>query len=65
MPINSPCIGLCTLDEKEKICVGCFRNLDEIIDWTGFSEDEKFSVLERCIKRRKEHAAKTPDQPTS
>lgn len=27
---NSPCIGICRLDE-DKICVGCKRNIHEII----------------------------------
>ena len=53
MPIESPCIGLCTLDRESNVCVGCFRALDEIIDWTAYNEDEKFAVIERSLKRRK------------
>jgi predicted Fe-S protein YdhL (DUF1289 family) len=28
---DSPCIGVCTLNE-ENICIGCDRHIDEIID---------------------------------
>ncbi|MCB1754898.1 MAG: DUF1289 domain-containing protein [Gammaproteobacteria bacterium] len=53
-PIKSPCIGICTLDRETSVCIGCFRNLDEIIDWTAFSEEEKRRVLIHCRTRQKE-----------
>ena len=28
---DSPCIGVCTLNE-ENICIGCNRHIDEIIE---------------------------------
>ena len=28
---DSPCIGVCTLNEKN-ICIGCDRHIDEIIE---------------------------------
>ncbi|MBK7213405.1 MAG: DUF1289 domain-containing protein [Bacteroidales bacterium] len=42
--IKSPCRNVCTLDEKGK-CIGCFRKLDEIANWSVFSNEEKKQVL--------------------
>ena len=34
---DSPCIGVCTLNEKN-ICIGCNRHIDEIIDMGSDAE---------------------------
>ena len=34
---DSPCIGVCTLNE-ENICIGCNRHIDEIIDMGSDAE---------------------------
>lgn len=47
---QSPCISICTLDEED-MCMGCLRTLDEIVDWTMLSDDEKRSVLDNVAER--------------
>ena len=47
---QSPCISICTLDEND-VCMGCLRTLDEIVDWTMLSDDEKRSVLANVAER--------------
>ena len=47
---QSPCISICTLDDND-VCMGCLRTLDEIVDWTMLSDDEKRGVLERVAQR--------------
>ncbi|NVO20582.1 MAG: DUF1289 domain-containing protein [Bacteroidetes bacterium] len=42
--IKSPCKNICTLDEKGK-CIGCFRKLDEIANWSVFTDEERKQVL--------------------
>lgn len=42
--VKSPCRGVCTLDDKGK-CVGCFRMLDEIANWSLYSDEERKRVL--------------------
>lgn len=44
--INSPCIKICKLNE-DKVCIGCYRTIDEITGWKTFTETEKQSVLTR------------------
>lgn len=47
---QSPCISICTLDEDD-VCMGCLRTLDEIVEWTLLSDDEKRVVLENVAER--------------
>ena len=49
---QSPCIRNCCLDEND-ICVGCFRSLDEILQWSKVDEAGKKMILMRTQMRRK------------
>jgi predicted Fe-S protein YdhL (DUF1289 family) len=49
-PIRSPCISVCTLDEED-VCVGCYRQLDEITGWAAMNRDERLECLKRCNQR--------------
>jgi len=51
--IKSPCQLICTYD-SDKICVGCFRSLEEVARWDSYSEEEKKKVIENTVKRREE-----------
>jgi hypothetical protein len=50
--VESPCNDICTLDD-EKICLGCFRSLDEIIHWQEMDDTIRRDVLRKAEKRRK------------
>ena len=51
--IESPCSRNCCLNQ-ENICLGCFRHIDEIIAWQGFSEQDKKQTMLVCQQRCKE-----------
>ncbi|MDO6462449.1 DUF1289 domain-containing protein [Granulosicoccaceae sp. 1_MG-2023] len=61
-PVRSPCVGLCSLDNSSGICAGCFRHIDEIIDWSAYSDDEKRAALARCAERRAKHPSPPPEK---
>ena len=42
---SSPCIGLCTLDAAEHLCLGCGRTLGEIGRWGSLSEPERRAIM--------------------
>ena len=44
MTIESPCVRNCCLD-KQDVCLGCGRTIEEIIRWGDASEDEKLKIL--------------------
>ena len=50
--IPSPCIQVCSLD-KYDICVGCYRDLQEIVDWQQLNDADKRLVLTRTAERRR------------
>ncbi|ABM05310.1 hypothetical protein DUF1289 [Psychromonas ingrahamii 37] len=51
--LNSPCIGSCSLD-GDKICRGCFRQIDEILQWGKATDPQKIKILADSRARQKE-----------
>ena len=49
--VISPCINICKLDEN-KICIGCYRTIDEITNWTKSTDQEKLSILNESENRK-------------
>ncbi|MET1415227.1 DUF1289 domain-containing protein [Roseibium sp. HPY-6] len=50
--MNSPCIQHCQIDETTGLCAGCFRTLDEIAGWSGFSEERRSQIMTDLSSRR-------------
>ena len=58
----SPCLGICRLDPAMQYCVGCFRTIGELSQWTALSREEKQALIEELDQRRRDGmppAAKT------
>jgi predicted Fe-S protein YdhL (DUF1289 family) len=51
--IRSPCIRLCTLDPASRTCLGCGRTLDEIANWTRYTDGEREAIMARLPERLK------------
>jgi len=51
--IESPCIRVCCLDEND-ICLGCYRSIDDVLQWSAVDDTGKLLILEVSEKRRKE-----------
>lgn len=49
----SPCVGICAVDFHSGLCKGCLRSLDEIREWSAYSERQKRKVVDQLAKRRK------------
>ncbi len=49
--IESPCVRNCCLDEKD-ICLGCFRSLPEITQWSTVNEITQREILVNSAKRK-------------
>ncbi|WP_328285401.1 DUF1289 domain-containing protein [Vibrio orientalis] len=41
----------CCLDGND-VCLGCFRTLEEILNWSHSSNVEKQAILAKCKERR-------------
>jgi uncharacterized protein len=44
-PVETPCIDICTIDETNGLCKGCYRTIDEIARWASMSADERRAVM--------------------
>ncbi|MCB9015173.1 MAG: DUF1289 domain-containing protein [Lentimicrobiaceae bacterium] len=47
---KSPCKKVCRLDE-DGMCVGCYRMLDEIANWSIMSSQERMDVIRKSHLR--------------
>ncbi|MFL0416267.1 DUF1289 domain-containing protein [uncultured Sphingomonas sp.] len=52
----SPCIGVCRLDAAGAMCLGCFRTLVEIGDWSGADAARRQKIVSAAEERRFEQA---------
>lgn len=65
--IESPCVNICVVHPQERICIGCYRSIDEIGAWSRMTPDERRNVMAtlpdrapRLKKRRGGRARRAP-----
>lgn len=49
--VNTPCIGVCAINEETGLCQGCYRTLEEIKGWWDKSNEEKTVLLKELEVR--------------
>lgn len=54
MRVISPCNSVCKMDENSKLCIGCWRTIDEIVAWSSHSDEAKMKVLALIALRKNE-----------
>lgn len=57
--IQSPCVKLCVVHPEERLCVGCFRTIEEITTWSRLTHEDRAAIMAdlparapRLVKRR-------------
>lgn len=65
--IDSPCVKLCSIHPNERICVGCYRSIEEIGAWSSLSSEVRSEIMAelpsrapRIQKRRGGRSRKLP-----
>ena len=48
--VASPCIGVCTLNHEQNLCVGCGRTPTEIAAWPTMAPEEKQELVARLAR---------------
>jgi uncharacterized protein len=43
--IESPCVKLCVVHPEERLCVGCFRTIEEISAWSGLTPAARREIV--------------------
>ncbi|BAM88941.1 hypothetical protein S58_29400 [Bradyrhizobium oligotrophicum S58] len=46
MSQDTPCIAVCMIDPKTKLCFGCGRTLPEIARWGRMARDERLALMD-------------------
>ena len=59
MSKETPCIAVCMMDPRTKLCFGCGRTLPEIARWPQMESAERQAVMTELPKRM-EQAGLTP-----
>lgn len=51
-PIKTPCVKVCVVDGETGLCMGCYRQLNEVAQWTRFTDAERDAILAELPNRR-------------
>lgn len=61
--METPCILICSIDDKTGYCFGCGRTRGEIGGWTTYSAEERRSIME-ALPARLETVERRPRRET-
>ncbi|HEY9268432.1 MAG TPA: DUF1289 domain-containing protein [Methylotenera sp.] len=50
--VQSPCIGVCSMDEASGYCAGCYRTIEEIKGWWNMSKPEQTQLVAELEQRQ-------------
>lgn len=50
--IASPCVKLCGIHPRAKICTGCFRTMEEITQWGRYTHEERAELMAELPERQ-------------
>ena len=56
--VPSPCISVCRMSESTGLCEGCWRTIDEIIQWGSLDDQAKRVVWSRIAQRLAQQGSK-------
>jgi uncharacterized protein len=63
MSKETPCIAVCMMDPRTKLCFGCGRTLPEIARWHQMDSAERMAVMEGLAERMAEAGLEPMAQP--
>ncbi|HTO40942.1 MAG TPA: DUF1289 domain-containing protein [Rhizomicrobium sp.] len=43
--IETPCINICVIDPKTRLCTGCARTLEEIAHWGSYDSETRKQIM--------------------
>ncbi len=50
--VQSPCIGVCSMNDATGYCHGCYRTVEEIKDWWDMNPSAQKNLLEVLDERQ-------------
>ena len=52
--VQSPCIGVCSIDETSGYCQGCYRTIEEIKGWWNMSRPQQEKLVVELEERQQQ-----------
>ncbi len=49
--IESPCVKLCVVHPEARLCIGCYRTIDEITQWSRMTHDARTAIMAQLPTR--------------
>ncbi len=43
--VDSPCIKICTIHPVERLCIGCYRTIEEITAWSRMAPAQRTAIM--------------------
>ncbi len=66
--IESPCVKICVIHPEARLCVGCYRSIEEIGGWSRLTPEARSAIMAdlparagKLTKRRGGRAARLQD----
>ena len=53
--MDTPCVGICSLDSDTRVCVGCGRTVNEIAGWARMTRAERLAIMVELPQRLARH----------
>ncbi|MGR3640235.1 DUF1289 domain-containing protein [Alterinioella nitratireducens] len=50
--VESPCVKICVVHPNARICIGCFRSVEEITQWSRMSHAERARIMDELPNRK-------------
>ena len=51
-PVKTPCVKVCVVDGESGLCMGCYRQLNEVAGWARLTDAERDAILADLPTRR-------------
>jgi uncharacterized protein len=49
--VQSPCVKLCVVHPEARICIGCYRTIDEISTWSRLTHEARADLMAELPNR--------------
>jgi uncharacterized protein len=49
--VQSPCVKLCVVHPEARICIGCYRTIDEISTWSRLTHEARAALMAELPSR--------------
>lgn len=59
--IETPCVKICALDPRARLCTGCGRTIEEIARWATLTPGDRRRIMAELPARLAEHRIRRAD----